>query len=171
MAKEKNLRFTSRHPLTISMCVTDVSSPRSLKFQSTHTFNWIHRAWEKCWQSNAKFKPTYNVNCIHRTWEKCWQSNAGSCTACHPCSFFDDGNGLRGNKNVTLSLNWNVIPTAGTAHTYAMIAHWANVVAWHASTHGVNMHWIECVSWFYVIRVESCFLPVNVWAPYQEATQ
>ncbi|XP_077983884.1 signal peptidase complex subunit 3-like [Glandiceps talaboti] len=28
--------------------------------------------------------------------------------------FFDDGNGLRGNQNVTLSLAWNVIPNAGT---------------------------------------------------------
>ncbi|KAI0216800.1 Signal peptidase complex subunit 3 [Lamellibrachia satsuma] len=28
--------------------------------------------------------------------------------------FFDDGNGLRSNKNVTLSLAWNVIPNAGT---------------------------------------------------------
>ncbi|XP_060780877.1 signal peptidase complex subunit 3 [Neoarius graeffei] len=27
--------------------------------------------------------------------------------------FFDDGNGLRANKNVTLSLSWNVIPNAG----------------------------------------------------------
>ncbi|WAQ98666.1 SPCS3-like protein [Mya arenaria] len=28
--------------------------------------------------------------------------------------FWDFGNGLRGNKNVTLSLSWNVIPNAGT---------------------------------------------------------
>ncbi|KAL5012121.1 hypothetical protein ScPMuIL_010672 [Solemya velum] len=28
--------------------------------------------------------------------------------------FWDYGNGLRGNKNVTLSLSWNVIPNAGT---------------------------------------------------------
>ncbi|XP_013394466.1 signal peptidase complex subunit 3-like [Lingula anatina] len=28
--------------------------------------------------------------------------------------FWDDGNGLKGNKNVTLSLSWNVIPNAGT---------------------------------------------------------
>ncbi|XP_029644096.1 signal peptidase complex subunit 3 [Octopus sinensis] len=28
--------------------------------------------------------------------------------------FWDLGNGLRGNKNVTLSLSWNVIPNAGT---------------------------------------------------------
>ncbi|CAB1432901.1 unnamed protein product [Pleuronectes platessa] len=27
--------------------------------------------------------------------------------------FFDDGNGLRGNKNITLSLSWNVVPNAG----------------------------------------------------------
>ncbi|XP_066585877.1 signal peptidase complex subunit 3 [Prorops nasuta] len=27
--------------------------------------------------------------------------------------FRDDGNGLRGNKNVTLSLAWNIIPNAG----------------------------------------------------------
>ncbi|XP_027001873.1 signal peptidase complex subunit 3 [Tachysurus fulvidraco] len=27
--------------------------------------------------------------------------------------FFDDGNGLRGNKNVTLTLSWNVVPNAG----------------------------------------------------------
>eukprot|EP00051_Salpingoeca_urceolata_P028138 m.485214 g.485214 ORF g.485214 m.485214 type:complete len:177 (-) comp23704_c0_seq1:35-565(-) len=27
--------------------------------------------------------------------------------------FFDDGNGLKGNTNVTLSLNWNAIPHAG----------------------------------------------------------
>lgn len=27
--------------------------------------------------------------------------------------FWDDGNGLKGNKNVTLSLHWNVIPNAG----------------------------------------------------------
>lgn len=35
--------------------------------------------------------------------------------------FWDDGNGLRGNKNVTLTLSWNIIPNAGllpsiTAH-------------------------------------------------------
>ncbi|XP_002736991.1 signal peptidase complex subunit 3-like [Saccoglossus kowalevskii] len=28
--------------------------------------------------------------------------------------FFDDGNGLKGNQNVTLTLSWNVIPNAGT---------------------------------------------------------
>ncbi|ESO06992.1 hypothetical protein HELRODRAFT_77182 [Helobdella robusta] len=28
--------------------------------------------------------------------------------------FFDDGHGLRGNKNVTLTLSWNIIPNAGT---------------------------------------------------------
>lgn len=28
--------------------------------------------------------------------------------------FWDHGNGLKGNKNVTLSLSWNVIPNAGT---------------------------------------------------------
>ncbi|RZF38663.1 hypothetical protein LSTR_LSTR003469 [Laodelphax striatellus] len=27
--------------------------------------------------------------------------------------FWDDGNGLKGNKNVTLSLSWNIIPNAG----------------------------------------------------------
>ncbi|XP_013783550.1 signal peptidase complex subunit 3-like [Limulus polyphemus] len=28
--------------------------------------------------------------------------------------FWDDGNGLRGNKNITLTLSWNVIPNAGS---------------------------------------------------------
>jgi len=28
--------------------------------------------------------------------------------------FWDDGNGLKSNKNVTLTLSWNVIPNAGT---------------------------------------------------------
>nr|XP_050869378.1 signal peptidase complex subunit 3 [Vespula vulgaris] len=27
--------------------------------------------------------------------------------------FWDDGNGLRGNKNITLMLSWNIIPNAG----------------------------------------------------------
>ncbi|XP_017320140.1 signal peptidase complex subunit 3 [Ictalurus punctatus] len=27
--------------------------------------------------------------------------------------FFDDGNGLRANRNVTLTLSWNVVPNAG----------------------------------------------------------
>ncbi|XP_045480529.1 signal peptidase complex subunit 3 [Harmonia axyridis] len=27
--------------------------------------------------------------------------------------FWDDGNGLRGNKNITLTLSWNIIPNAG----------------------------------------------------------
>ncbi|NWZ41690.1 SPCS3 peptidase, partial [Brachypodius atriceps] len=27
--------------------------------------------------------------------------------------FFDDGNGLKGNRNITLTLSWNVIPNAG----------------------------------------------------------
>jgi len=27
--------------------------------------------------------------------------------------FWDDGKGLRGNKNVTLTLSWNIIPNAG----------------------------------------------------------
>ncbi|NXJ12356.1 SPCS3 peptidase, partial [Odontophorus gujanensis] len=27
--------------------------------------------------------------------------------------FFDDGNGLKGNRNVTLTLSWNVVPNAG----------------------------------------------------------
>ncbi|XP_028646985.1 signal peptidase complex subunit 3 [Erpetoichthys calabaricus] len=27
--------------------------------------------------------------------------------------FFDDGSGLRGNKNITLTLSWNVVPNAG----------------------------------------------------------
>lgn len=41
--------------------------------------------------------------------------------------FWDDGNGLRGNKNVTLTLYWNIIPNAGLlpsvkaigSHTFA----------------------------------------------------
>ncbi|CAL7944303.1 unnamed protein product [Xylocopa violacea] len=41
--------------------------------------------------------------------------------------FWDDGNGLRGNKNVTLTLSWNIIPHAGLlpsvnafgSHTFA----------------------------------------------------
>ncbi|XP_072024564.1 signal peptidase complex subunit 3-like [Amphiura filiformis] len=28
-------------------------------------------------------------------------------------TFFDNGNGLRGNKNITLTLSWNVVPNAG----------------------------------------------------------
>ncbi|KAK8766840.1 hypothetical protein V5799_006382 [Amblyomma americanum] len=28
--------------------------------------------------------------------------------------FWDDGHGLKGNKNVTLTLSWNVIPNAGS---------------------------------------------------------
>ncbi len=28
--------------------------------------------------------------------------------------FWDDGNGLKNHKNVTLTLNWNIIPNAGT---------------------------------------------------------
>uniref|UniRef100_A0A1W7R9K2 Signal peptidase complex subunit 3 n=1 Tax=Hadrurus spadix TaxID=141984 RepID=A0A1W7R9K2_9SCOR len=28
--------------------------------------------------------------------------------------FWDDGNGLKGNKNVTLTLSWNIIPNAGS---------------------------------------------------------
>jgi len=27
--------------------------------------------------------------------------------------FWDDGNGLKGNKNVTLTLSWNIVPNAG----------------------------------------------------------
>jgi len=27
--------------------------------------------------------------------------------------FWDDGNGLKGNKNITLTLSWNIIPNAG----------------------------------------------------------
>ncbi|KAJ1215716.1 hypothetical protein NDU88_003324 [Pleurodeles waltl] len=27
--------------------------------------------------------------------------------------FFDDGNGLKGNQNITLTLSWNVVPNAG----------------------------------------------------------
>ncbi|NWR68850.1 SPCS3 peptidase, partial [Centropus unirufus] len=27
--------------------------------------------------------------------------------------FFDDGNGLKGNKNITFTLSWNVVPNAG----------------------------------------------------------
>ncbi|XP_075234503.1 signal peptidase complex subunit 3-like [Lycorma delicatula] len=27
--------------------------------------------------------------------------------------FWDDGSGLKGNNNVTLSLSWNIIPNAG----------------------------------------------------------
>ncbi|NXC48761.1 SPCS3 peptidase, partial [Penelope pileata] len=27
--------------------------------------------------------------------------------------FFDDGNGLKGNRNVTFTLSWNVVPNAG----------------------------------------------------------
>ncbi|CAG5075109.1 hypothetical protein G9C98_000906 [Cotesia typhae] len=41
--------------------------------------------------------------------------------------FWDDGNGLKGNKNVTLTLSWNIIPNAGLlpsvnafgSHTFA----------------------------------------------------
>ncbi|CAO1294546.1 unnamed protein product [Diamesa tonsa] len=31
--------------------------------------------------------------------------------------FWDDGNGLRGHKNVTLTLSWNIIPNAGLLPT------------------------------------------------------
>lgn len=27
--------------------------------------------------------------------------------------FWDDGNGLKGNNNITLTLSWNIIPNAG----------------------------------------------------------
>ncbi|RLU22697.1 hypothetical protein DMN91_004975 [Ooceraea biroi] len=41
--------------------------------------------------------------------------------------FWDDGKGLRGNKNVTLTLSWNIVPNAGLlpsvnalgSHTFA----------------------------------------------------
>lgn len=51
--------------------------------------------------------------------------------------FWDDGNGLRGNSNVTLSLSWNVIPNAGTlsiirgsgSHSFSFPKEYTNVRA------------------------------------------
>lgn len=37
--------------------------------------------------------------------------------------FWDDGNGLRGNNNITLKLSWNVIPNAGLLPSYEGIGH------------------------------------------------
>ncbi|XKL64643.1 hypothetical protein PGB90_004729 [Kerria lacca] len=38
--------------------------------------------------------------------------------------FWDDGNGLKGNKNITLTLSWNIIPNAGClSHVNAVGQH------------------------------------------------
>ncbi|CAN8006490.1 unnamed protein product [Ixodes hexagonus] len=47
--------------------------------------------------------------------------------------FWDDGHGLKGNKNVTLTLSWNIIPNAGSlpnilgtgAHSFAFPAEYS----------------------------------------------
>ena len=51
--------------------------------------------------------------------------------------FWDDGNGLRGNPNVTLTLSWNVVPNAGTlsivrgsgSHSFSFPNEYTNVRA------------------------------------------
>ena len=51
--------------------------------------------------------------------------------------FWDDGNGLRGNPNITLTLSWNVIPNAGTlsiikgagSHSFSFPNEYTNVRA------------------------------------------
>jgi len=51
--------------------------------------------------------------------------------------FWDDGNGLKGNPNITLTLSWNVIPNAGTlpiirglgSHSFSFPAEYTNVRA------------------------------------------
>ena len=51
--------------------------------------------------------------------------------------FWDDGNGLKGNTNVTLTLNWNIIPNAGTmplkratgSHSFSFPSEYTNVRA------------------------------------------
>uniref|UniRef100_A0A1B6KPJ9 Signal peptidase complex subunit 3 n=1 Tax=Graphocephala atropunctata TaxID=36148 RepID=A0A1B6KPJ9_9HEMI len=37
--------------------------------------------------------------------------------------FWDDGNGLRGNPNVTLTLSWNIIPNAGLLPSIFALGH------------------------------------------------
>ncbi|KAL1129597.1 hypothetical protein AAG570_012542 [Ranatra chinensis] len=37
--------------------------------------------------------------------------------------FWDDGNGLKGNQNVTLTLSWNIIPNAGLLPSIFAIGH------------------------------------------------
>ena len=52
-------------------------------------------------------------------------------------NFWDDGNGLKGNTNVTLTLNWNVIPYVGTmplkratgSHSFSFPSEYASVRA------------------------------------------
>ena len=51
--------------------------------------------------------------------------------------FWDDGNGLRGHPNVTLTLSWNVVPNAGMlpvvrgqgSHSFRFPAEYTNVRA------------------------------------------
>ncbi|KAK6625762.1 hypothetical protein RUM43_006061 [Polyplax serrata] len=37
--------------------------------------------------------------------------------------FWDDGNGLKGNKNITLTLSWNIIPNAGILPNILAVGH------------------------------------------------
>ncbi|XP_078405839.1 signal peptidase complex subunit 3-like isoform X2 [Cetorhinus maximus] len=50
-------------------------------------------------------------------WDKILQRGKNPRLNLHDMSpkylFLDDGNGLKGNKNVSLSLSWNIVPNAG----------------------------------------------------------
>ncbi|XP_067899994.1 signal peptidase complex subunit 3-like [Heterodontus francisci] len=53
-------------------------------------------------------------------WDKILQRGENPRLNLHDMSpkylFLDDGNGLKGNKNVSLSLSWNIVPNAGILH-------------------------------------------------------
>ncbi|KAJ8969429.1 hypothetical protein NQ314_001771 [Rhamnusium bicolor] len=65
-----------------------------LQTDLTHLFNWNVVLWDKIIIRGEKAVLDFkNMNTKYYFW--------------------DDGNGLKGNKNITLTLSWNIIPNAG----------------------------------------------------------
>ncbi|GBM73120.1 Signal peptidase complex subunit 3 [Araneus ventricosus] len=87
-----------------------------LQADLTHLFNWnvkqlfIYLTAEYTTESNV-------VNQVV-LWDKIIKRNENATLDYKKMNtkyyFWDDGNGLRGNKNVSLYLSWNIIPNAGS---------------------------------------------------------
>ncbi|XP_064481201.1 signal peptidase complex subunit 3-like [Ornithodoros turicata] len=88
----------------------------NLQANLTHLFNWNVK--QLFLYLTAEYKTENNVLNQVVLWDKIIRRGEDALLYLRDTNtkyyFWDDGNGLKGNKNITLSLSWNVIPNAGS---------------------------------------------------------
>ncbi|XP_065339484.1 signal peptidase complex subunit 3 [Cloeon dipterum] len=86
-----------------------------LQTDLTHLFNWNVK--QLFLYLTAEYKTSNNVLNQVVLWDKIIQRGENAILDFKNVNtkyyFWDDGEGLKGHKNVTLTLSWNVIPNAG----------------------------------------------------------